>query len=279
MKNGKPNQKKPIRTIAVTGGKGGVGRTNVAANLAVALSLIGRKILLFDADLGLNNIDVLFGLVSKYHIGHILSGEKSLSEIIVEGPPGVWILSSGSGIEELTNLNEFQKIQLIDEFERSDIDMDYLLIDTSAGVSSNVAFFCVAAQKNIIVISPEAASFVDAYALITILSKKYYEREFNVLINNAKDTDEAHKVFGKLSMMTEFLDISLEYFGFVPADENIPRALKRRNAVVSAFPDSPSSKNFMEIARKIDGNTDTRVKGGIQFFFGNLIRMNNDVGV
>jgi len=280
MSREKKKKQKIIRTIAVTSGKGGVGKTNVVANLAVSLTHTGKKVLIMDADLGLSNIDVLFGIAPEFNIGHVLDGDKELSDVIVPGPKDVWILPASSGIEEMTHLNEFQKLRLIDEFEKLDIDIDYLLIDTGAGVSSNVAFFCVAAQQIIIVVSPEPTSITDAYALIKILANKYSEKEFHILVNSARDSLEAQQVFRRLSSVAErFLNISLDYFGFIPQDENIPKAVRMQSAAVTAFPSSIASRGFMEMARKINMMKDFPVKGGIQFFFGNLFGVNDNVTV
>jgi flagellar biosynthesis protein FlhG len=280
MENRRSKKKKIIQTVAVTSGKGGVGKTNVVANLAVSLAMLGKKTLILDADLGLSNIDVMFGITSKYNIGHVLNGEKVLQDVIVQGPPGVWILPASSGIEELTHLSEFQRLRLIDEFERLDVDIDYLLIDTGAGISPNVAFFCVAAQRILIVVSPEPTSLTDAYALIKVLANKYQEREFSILVNSVRNYEEAELIFKRLSTATEkFLRISLDYFGFLPADLNVSKAVRMQNTVVTAFPESPASRGFMDIARHITRETGYRVKGGIQFFLGNLLKVDNNVTV
>ncbi len=174
------NQPKQISTIAVTSGKGGVGKTNIVANLAISLQRQGKKVLIFDADLGLSNIDILFGMAPRYNIHHLLKGERSLEEVIVKGPEGVMVLPASSGIEELTRINEFERLRLLDEFDSFDEDVDVLLIDTSGGISSNVTFFCMAAQDIVVVITPEPTSLTDAYALIKLLYTRYQEREFKI---------------------------------------------------------------------------------------------------
>ncbi len=261
-----------IQTIAISSGKGGVGKTNVVANLAISLQRRGRRVLVFDADLGLSNIDVLLGLAPKYNIQHLLRGEKSLEEVLIKGPEGILILPASSGIEELTRLNEFQRLRILDEFERFNLPIDYLLIDTGAGISSNVTFFCIAAQEIIIVITPEPTSLTDAYALIKVLHTRYQEKNFRVLVNSARGADEAIQSYRRLQMVTErFLNISLDYLGYIPSDQAVRRAVRSQDAVVVRSPESPSASAFDNLAiRIINDSLRGEPKGSIQFFLGNL---------
>lgn len=263
---------KTIQTIAISSGKGGVGKTNVVANLAISLQRRGKRVMVFDADLGLSNIDVLLGLAPRYNIQHLLRGEKGLDEIIVEGPEGILILPASSGTEELTRLDEFQKLRILDEFERVSLDIDYLLIDTGAGISSNVTFFCIAAQEIVLIITPEPTSLTDAYALIKVLYSRYQERNFRILVNSAKGEGEALESYMRLQMVAErFLNISLDYMGFIPSDNALRRAVRSQDAVVVRFPDSPSATAFDDLATRIITNSMRKTpKGSIQFFFGNL---------
>lgn len=261
-----------VMTIAVASGKGGVGKTNVVANLAIAFRRLGRRPMIFDADLGLSNIDVLLHLAPRYNIQHLLKGERSLKEIVVEGPEGILILPASSGVQELTTLNEFQRLRILEEFDSFDHIIDTLLIDTSAGISENVAFFCVAAQEIIIVTSPEPTAITDAYALIKVLSNRYQERDFDILVNSVRSEKEAVDVFKRLSVATEkFLNISINYLGFIPLDYSVQRAVREQKAFISAFPESLASKKIMEIANQlIETERKKGIKGGIQFFIGNL---------
>lgn len=265
---------KTVRTIAVASGKGGVGKTNITANLAIALSRLGKKVMILDADLGLSNIDVVLNLAVKYNIKHLFTGEKRLKDLIVEGPGGVKILPASSGIQELTALDEFQRLRLIEEIDSYDGDVDYLLIDTSSGISSNVAFFCMAAQEIMIVTSPEPTAMTDAYALIKVLFTKYQEKRFNIIVNNVKDAHEAEGVYKRLSTATErFLSISLDYTGYVSHDNYVRKAIRKQKALIDVYPGSEAAKNLIGIAEKILGDDpDSHIKGTLQFFLGGLVK-------
>jgi flagellar biosynthesis protein FlhG len=266
---------KAVRTIAIASGKGGVGKTNITANLALSLSRLNKKVLILDADLGLSNIDVVLNLATKYNISHLFSGEKSLKDLIVDGPEGVKILPASSGIQELTELDEFQRLRLLEEFEAYDEDVDYLLVDTSSGISPNVAFFCMAVQELIIVTSAEPTAMTDAYALIKVLFTRYQEKNFKVLINNVKDINEAKDVYRRLSAATEkFLSISLDYIGYVPTDECVRKAVRKQRAFVELYPGSDAARHIKDIAKKISLDNNDNIKGTLQFFLGGLLNQN-----
>jgi flagellar biosynthesis protein FlhG len=260
-----------VKTIAIASGKGGVGKTNIITNLGVALRKMGKEVLIFDADLGLSNIDVLLSLAPKYNIEHLIKGEKSLKEIIIEGPNGIKILPAGHGVQELTSLNEFDRLRVLEQFDEYTEKVDIMLIDTSAGISENVTFFCTAVQENIIVVTPEPTSITDAYALIKILHNKYREKDFNLVVNLAKNEDEAKEVYKRLSMVTEkFLKVDLHYLGFVRYDENVKKAVKMQDAFVNAFPNTNASKDIFDIANKIL-DSEIKCKGSMQFFLRNVL--------
>ena len=269
MKKYKNN--KSIKTITIASGKGGVGKTNIVANLGIALRKMGKEVLIFDADLGLSNIDVLLSLAPKYSIDHVIRGEKSLKEIIVEGPAGIRVLPAGSGIQELTSLNEFQRLRILEEFENYNENIDIMLIDTSAGISENVSFFCSAVQEVIILTTPEPTSITDAYALIKVLHNKYKEEKFSLVVNLIKNEDEAKLVYKRLAMVTEkFLRIDLSYLGFVRYDENVKRAVKEQSAFIELYPNTFASKDIIDLANKIL-NSEVKCKGSMQFFLKNFL--------
>ncbi len=276
MPDGK--REKAIRTITVTSGKGGVGKTNIVASLAVAFSKLGRKVLILDADLGLSNIDVLFGLAPRYTIEQVLNGEKRLDEVIVEGPHGIRILPASSGVQELTELDEFQRIRLIEEFDAIGAGIDVLLTDTGAGISSNVAFFCAASQEIVIVTAPEPTALTDAYALVKVLFTRYQEKGFRVLVNSARSETEARDVFRRLSRAAEkFLNISLDYLGYLPYDDAIRNAVINQKAFLDVYPGSRASMNLKDVAQKLLDEESAKVKGSIQLFFGSLLKKERDV--
>jgi flagellar biosynthesis protein FlhG len=262
----------PIRTIAVTSGKGGVGKTNVAANLAVAFRRLGERVLLFDADLGLSNVDVLLGLMTPYNISHVLNGNKHLSEIIVEGPQGIKVLPASSGIQELTQLNEFQRLKLLEEFDAFTGEIDTLIIDTGAGISSNVAFFCISAQTILIVVSPEPTSLTDSYALIKVLHTRYQEKEFKILVNSVRDAAEGLRVFKRLAVAADkYLHVSLDYLGYLVFDEAVPKAVMAQKSFVDCFPRAEVSRNLVAVAEKLKEGIVPDIRGSLQLFIGNLI--------
>ncbi|MBI5374796.1 MAG: MinD/ParA family protein [Candidatus Schekmanbacteria bacterium] len=271
VKSGQHN--KNVRIFSVTSGKGGVGKTNIVTNLAYSFSLLGKKVMILDADLGLGNVDVLLGLNPKYNLLHVFMGLKSLEEIIVKGPGGILILPAASGVEELTNITENQKLHLLSEFERLDVDIDLLLIDTSAGISSNVMYFNTASQHIMIISTPEPTSITDAYALIKVLSLKYAEKKFNLLVNCATSQNEAKAVYETISKATEeFLHVSINYLGFIPRDLNVSNAVKKQKLITEFTPGSDASISLKCLAQKMDDISEMCLpKGNIQIFWNRIV--------
>ena len=263
------------RVIAVTSGKGGVGKTNVVANLAVELARAGKRVLVLDADLGLGNIDVLLGLVPRHTLEHVLSGARRLSDIVIEGPAGIHVLPAGSGLPQFTFLTDSQQLILQSELEHVADTTDVLLIDTGAGISPNVTYFAAAAQETIVVISPEPTSLTDAYALMKVLCRQHRERRFKVLVNMVKSRHEATQTFRKLDIAAErFLNVSLEYLGFIPLDDYVTMAVIEQKAVTERFPSSPASRTFVELAKKVAEWPDPPLpKSTVQFLWQQLIPM------
>ena len=262
-----------IQVIAVTSGKGGVGKTNVVANLGYALSRLHKRVLILDADMGLANIDVLLGLTPKYNLKHVLSGERSVSEVVIPGPGGMRILPASSGVQELADLNKEQKLCLLSELNYLHDETDVLLIDTSAGISSNVMYFNLAAQEILIVVSPEPTSITDAYAMMKVLFLKYSESHFKLLVNSAKSAQEAKDVFHNLSLVAQkFLNLSIDYWGYIPRDEHVVEAVRRQKALTELYPDSPASKCFYDLAEKVcENQPNTSSRGNIRFFWSQIL--------
>ena len=275
---GGSSEQKGIRVISVTSGKGGVGKSNVVTNLAISLSNQGKKVLILDADLGLGNLDVLLGLSPVYNLNHVLSGEKGISEILIDGPAGIKIIPAGSGVQDFTNLGQHEKLRLLDELDMLEENFDVMIVDTEAGISENVTYFAAAAQEIIVVVTPEPTSITDAYALIKLLATQYSEHHFKVLVNIAKDSEDALEVFRKLANVAgRFLDISLDYLGCVVRDDKLVEAVKRQKAVSDLFPESEAATCFTTLAKRVIENTrQTRLKGNIQFFFRQML--DNPVG-
>ncbi len=262
------------RVIAITSGKGGVGKTNIVANLGFALSKLGKKVLILDADLGLGNLDVLLGLAPKYNLSHVIFGEKSIPEITVAGPGNMNILPASSGIQELTRLSEEQKILILSKLDHLTDPVDILLIDTAAGISSNVMYFNATAQEIMVVVSPEPTSITDAYALMKVLSVKYSEKHFKLLVNLASNVQEAEDVFRQLRLVADrFLDISIEYIGYVLSDENVTKCVKLQKVVSEIYPDTQASRCFVSLAKKICQSSPARLpKGDTRFFWKHLLQ-------
>ncbi len=257
------------RVISVSSGKGGVGKTNVVANLAFALTQMGKKVLVWDADLGLANLDVLLGLTPRYNIEHLLTRQKRVTEILLQGPGGMIILPASSGVLELVALDESQKIFLLSELDGIAESVDVLLIDTGAGISSNVLYFNMAAEESIVLATPEPTSITDAYALMKVLSTRYHKRRFTILVNAARDGQEAKEVFRKISQVVDrFLcEVSLDYLGFIPFDEMLPAAVRQQRPVLEIFPHAQCSQSFKNVAQIL---TERPIRddsqGSLQFF-------------
>ncbi len=267
------------RVISVTSGKGGVGKTNVTVNLGLALTKMGKRVLILDADLGLANIDILLGLTPHYTVENLFSGERSFLEIIVEGPEGLKILPASSGVPNLVDLNESQKLLLLEEVDTLAGEIDVLLIDTGAGISSNVQYFNTAAQESVVIVTPEPTSLTDAYALIKVLSTRHRKKEFSILVNLASGKEEALGVFRKLSRAADhFLSsLSLDYLGFIPYDNKLPQAVIRQKAVLDVFPEAVSSKHFTDLAVALLSRPPKADTGVIQFFWSSLIQSRNNL--
>lgn len=252
-----PKEKTAVRNnricvISITSGKGGVGKTNIAVNLAYLLAESKKKTMILDADCGLANIDLILGLTPKYNLYHVLKGERTLKEAIVNGPGGIKILPSSSGIQEMSSLSMAQKLTLQDELNALQARPDFMLIDTSAGINDNVLYFNMVASETIVVVTPEPTSLTDAYALIKILYQRHAKKRFSLLVNMVKTPHEAKEVFLRMAQATNhFLNLAIEQLGYISCDDNIPRAVKQQRLLAELYPDSPSVKSLREVANKL----------------------------
>jgi len=276
MPNDQLKSAKQVRTIAIASGKGGVGKTNITASLAIAMRKQGKNVLIIDGDLGLSNIDILLDLRKnrekpEYTIKHLLDGALPLKDILKTGPHGIKILPAGGGLQELTQLDEFQRLNLIEAFDAYDDDVDVLLIDTAAGIAENVTFFCAAAQDIVVVTSPEPTAWVDAYRLIKVLNTEYQESRFHILINSVKDEKEALSIYHNLtSVADKYLSVSLDYLGYLPYDDDVKQAVRAQKAFIDLFPKKFISTCIADVARSLL-EREVRIKGSLQFFIGNLL--------
>ena len=271
----------PIRVMAVASGKGGVGKTNVSVNLAMALSAAGKEVMLLDADLGLANVDVLLGLQPRYNLSHVIEGECALEDIIIKGHAGLKIIPASSGISKMARLSEAEYGGLINAFSDIAHSLDVLIVDVAAGLAEGVTTFTRACQEIIVVVCDEPASITDAYALIKVLSNEHGHHRFRVLANMAQTQREGRALYEKLLRVTgRFLDVSLDYLGTIPYDEYLKKAVQKQRAVVDAYPGCRAAKAFKKVAETADKwPIEGDVGGHLQFFFDRLVQRRGSAGM
>ncbi|MCB1873800.1 MAG: MinD/ParA family protein [Gammaproteobacteria bacterium] len=273
----KPN---PVRVIAVTGGKGGVGKTNVSVNLAVAMADLGRRVMLLDADLGLANIDVVLGLHPERDLSHVVRGECSLEDVLIAGPSGILVAPAASGVQQMAELSKAEHAGLIRAFSDVGADLDVMIVDTAAGISDIVVSFSRAVQEVVVVVCDEPASITDAYALIKLLNREYGIDRFHILANMVQTAQEGHTLYNKICRVTDrYLDAMLSFMGSVPYDDNLRKAVRTQKPVVQAFPRSRSAQSFKNLAKKADNwPVPEGVSGHLQFFVERLIQYSSQSG-
>lgn len=261
------------KVLAVCSGKGGVGKTNVAANLAVALGSLGRNVCLLDADVSLANVDVLLGLQPRFNLSHVVAGEADLASTMLRGPGDIRIVPASSGSFSMTDLSAAAQAGLIQVFSELADQPDILVVDTAAGISSGVARFVQAAQHPLVVVRDEPASLTDAYALIKVFSENYGVRGFHVVTNYSSNAAAGRRLFRKLCGVTDtYLDVSLRHIGDIPADRYVLRSVQEQRAVVDAYPLSAAGRAFRKLGEAVDALPARRdAAGGIEFFFERLL--------
>ncbi len=274
------NKPKPVRVIAVTSGKGGVGKSNVSLNLAVSLSQAGENVLVMDADMGLANLDILLGLTPKQNLLHVLEGKCSLEDIIISGPAGISIIPASSGVRSMSELNAAQNMGIIQAFSELTRPVDTLIIDTAAGLADSVVSFARAAKEIIVVVCDEPASITDAYAMIKVLNKDFGIQRMHVLANQARSMQQGRELYMKLAKVSDkYLEVALDYMGAIPYDEYLKKAVQKQKCVTDVFPRSPASLAFRQMAKKTKKwAVPKTIEGHLEFFIERLIGYSNESG-
>jgi len=269
----KMHKLKQMKVIAVSGGKGGVGKTNVSLNTAISLAYQGKRVLVLDADLGLANVDVMLGLRVQRNLSHVLSGECELDDVIIEGPAGIKIIPATSGTQSMVDLTPAEHAGLIRAFSEMQTECDVLIVDTAAGISDMVLSFTRAAQDVLLVVCDEPTSITDCYALMKLLSRDHEVFKFKVVANMVRSPKEGQQLFAKLTKVSDrFLDVAIELVGVIPFDENIRKSVRKQKAIVDAFPESPASKAFKELASNIlHWPIPNQPSGHLEFFIEKLL--------
>ncbi len=256
------------QVIAVSSGKGGVGKTNVVANLAVVAARQGSNVMVLDADLALGNVDILLGLTPQYTIEDVLAGSRQLDEALITGPEGIRLLPATSGAQAFTQLTYEQQLLLQSAFLELPCPPDLLLIDCAAGISANVLYFSLVAHETLILVTPDPTSLTDAYALVKILSTRYHLQTFRLLVNKVKNAQEGKEVFRKFGLVADrFLSITLDYMGCIPTDEYVTMAVAQQRAVCDLYPRAPASRACTSLISNVqDWRNHQSWHGGFQLF-------------
>ncbi len=263
----------PARVISITSGKGGVGKTNTSVNLGLALAALGKRVLLLDGDLGLANINIILGFEPTRTLAEVIAGKCDLQDVIVQHDLGLDIIPASSGLPEVTNLSEAERMALVEAFDELADNYDYVLVDTAAGIGDNVLYFNVAAEQILVVVTPEPTSITDAYALIKVLSSRSGRNEFGILINRAPEGTDGRAAFAQLAAATDrFLTVKLSFLGAISEDESVVGSVVQRKPYLQVFPSSKAARDVTKLAKRIAESDSSRTpKGGMQFFFRSLL--------
>ncbi len=267
------NDARAVQVVAVSGGKGGVGKTNVSVNLSVALCMLGRRVALLDADLGLANVDVLLGLNPERNLADVMEGRCSLAEVLVEGPHGLMIVPAASGSQEMVHLGALEHAGLIAGFTEIADHVDVLVVDSAGGIGRTVTGFLAASREIVLVVCDEPTSVAGAYALLDVLARRHGVERVRVLANMTRSDGDGAAVHAKLEHVAgRFLDVQLVYAGSIGYDDYVRRAVQKQRAVVDAYPASRVSGDFMRLAEAVDGwPTPAFARGHVEFFVEQLI--------
>lgn len=259
----KANVEKRARLVAVTSGKGGVGKSNLITNLALNLARFNRKVALIDLDLGLANLDILLGVTPRYNIEDVLKGEKAIEEVLVKGPKGIDIMAGGSGVSGLADLEDHERKNLIRAFQQLNDRYDYILLDTGAGISKNVIDFALIADDVIVVSTPEPTSITDAYAAIKVIGARSKEVHFHFVMNMVKSELEAKKVFSRIdSVIQQFLKLKVSYLGFMLMDPCVKASIMKRKPFSIVYPLSPATRSLNTITKGLMRTEKRKIRKG-----------------
>ncbi|ROQ19961.1 flagellar biosynthesis protein FlhG [Marinimicrobium koreense] len=271
------SQMRPVQVIAVSGGKGGVGKSNISVNLSIALAELRRRVVLLDADLGLANVDVLLGLKAKHTLSDVLNGEMGLRDVLVNGPSGLKIVPAASGVQRMTMLGPREHAGLINAFSELSDQVDILVVDTAAGISDTVVSFVRAANEVLVVVCDEPSSITDAYALIKVLNRDHGLQRFRVVANMTRTSREGQMMFNKLNSVCErFLDVTLQYVGHVPFDENVRKAVQKQKSLLEFAPQSKAAQAIRTLAKEVDQwPLPSAPTGRLEFFVERLLQVAN----
>lgn len=250
------SQPPQARVLTITSGKGGVGKSNTAVNLAVQLSKLGKRVIIFDADIGLANVEVMFGAIPKYNLSDVLYKGMAMRDVITKGPMNIGFISGGSGVVGLNNLTREQILSVVQKLSELDSMADVILIDTGAGISDSVMEFVIASPEVLLITTPEPSSLTDSYSLIKTLYRNldfnYKDTVINVIANRVSSAADGQAVFDKLSsVVSQFLNWNINYLGLVPQDTNIEKAVRQQQVVSLYDPQAPSAQAFAKIAESL----------------------------
>lgn len=264
------------RTIVISSGKGGVGKTSLSVSLAIALAEDGKSVTLVDADLGLANINVILGIIPKYNLYHVIKGKKKLKDIIIEVPEGIKIIAGASGFHQLANLDAKQREEFISSITELAND-DYLIVDTGAGISQNVLSFIMAADEVIVVTTPEPTAITDAYGIIKAIASQSTDKHIKLIVNKAQSVAEGKRVAQRvINIAGQFLNIKVEDLGFIFEDICVPKSVRNQKPFYVSYPKSKASGCVKMIADRLNNKHVEHEKGsGISSFIKNLLGQSN----